>query len=518
MINGKKGVLKRILLGSMLSVFVLIGQCVAISAIEQETLQSKIDAISGTGEVDLSQDYTEDIVIKKDQNITIDLTGHKLTNLASDTITVENGATLTIKGNGTVDNVSNGKAALVNNGTVTLNGGTFTRSLETGVNKKTGGNNTYYNILNHGTLTINDGTTVSQTGKYSSLIDNGYYTYTSTNDRSGYVAGTNQAEPSITINGGSFSGGVMTLKNDDGGVATINGGTFSNNYQNVIMNCNQAAIHGGTFNLLPNTDQAADQVAVLINGKFSGGHDDGATVIDGGMFSGNALIAKHSGADLGLGTVSISGGYYTVNPASYVIANYVAVGSDNSSYEYKVTSITSGIPTTDKSGASVELDSGASFTNLDTTATAKPVTLEVNALTASEATEAESKIKAKLGDGSDNNIVLYNISIKQGDTKLELASGSKATLSIPVPANMNASQKIRIFHISDEGTVEELTPVTIKDGMIQVPVTGFSSYAVVQANVPNTSDNSGIMFAAYCLGLTAVAMSFILVLRKKYSE
>lgn len=67
-----------------------------------------------------------DIVIPAGKTITLDLGGHKLTNVKEHTI-VNNG-TLTITGTGTVDNVTHTRAALVNYGTATLNGGNFTRS------------------------------------------------------------------------------------------------------------------------------------------------------------------------------------------------------------------------------------------------------------------------------------------------------------------------------------------------------------------------------------------------------
>lgn len=208
------------------------------------TLNAAIDAaLTTAGEtttVELLADTTDDITIPAGKKVTLNLNGKTLTNKNSDTITVQNGAELTIEGTGTVDNVTHGKAAIFNNGTAVLNGGTYDRSAETGASATGSGENSYYTIVNHGTMTIATGVTVqtaknnNQYGKYSSLVENGYYDYKSTNPRSGYVSGTNQAEPTLTINGGTFLGGLNTIKNDDGAKVVIHNGNFNNYSQAAV--------------------------------------------------------------------------------------------------------------------------------------------------------------------------------------------------------------------------------------------------------------------------------------------
>ena len=211
--------------------------------------------LTDDADVTLSGDVTADIIVAKDYggSVTLDLNGYKLTNVSSDTIAVASGAELTIKdssnGKGTVDNVTNGKADVFNNGTVTILNGTFIRSAEADNTKESGNGNSYYNLVNHGSMTIMDATVYS-TGHFSSLIENGYYDYPATDSRSGYVEGTNQAAPSLTIAGGSFSGGINTVKNDDGGVLEINGGTFENVTQACVLNHNIATITGGIFDAI----------------------------------------------------------------------------------------------------------------------------------------------------------------------------------------------------------------------------------------------------------------------------
>lgn len=179
---------------------------------EYTSLQTAIDA--GDGKVvELVADTTESITVSSG-SVTLKLSA-KLTNTAGQhTITVSKGATLIIEGTGTVDNVSHGCGALFNNGTVIINGGTFDRSQEKGTNKDSAGNNSWYTICNHGTMTVNNATVTTaagnkELGRYSSLFENGYQDYRQYNES------TNQEYPTLTINNGTFNGGLNTIKNDD---------------------------------------------------------------------------------------------------------------------------------------------------------------------------------------------------------------------------------------------------------------------------------------------------------------
>lgn len=264
--------------------------------------------------VTLLTDVTESVTFPNiKRNYTLNLNGHTITNAAGgDTITVGAKANLTIQGEGTVDNVTHGKAAIYNNGTVTLNGGTYTRSLETG--DKVTLKNTYYNILNHGIMTINNGVTVKQDGNYSSLVANGYYNYKDINagERTAYIEGTGQANPKLIINGGNFSGGINTIKNDDGAELTIQDGTFRNATQYVVMNNNIAAINGGKFEGLNN------DMEVVYTQYYAGGVNAGKLSITGGNFVGK--ITGNASAN-----IKISNGVFSVQPdAKYLAPGYKA--------------------------------------------------------------------------------------------------------------------------------------------------------------------------------------------------
>lgn len=245
--------------------------------------------------VTLVANVTGSIEIVSTKTCTIDLNGFTLTNTEGEHTIVNNG-TLTIKDSstaqiGTVDNVTHGRGALVNNGTVILSGGTFERSAEKGTLEPYGnGGNSWYTIANYGTMTINNGTTVKNAGGYSSNIRNGGQDSTA----------------KLTINGGTFDGGVNTVKNDANGVLEIKGGELKNTAQYVIMNWNQATISGGTF------ETAETAGAVLFSSAYgTDGTACGELTITGGTFTaaGSKLIDDAYDAN-NHGTVKISGGSF----------------------------------------------------------------------------------------------------------------------------------------------------------------------------------------------------------------
>ncbi len=247
-------------------------QTVTVSTADELT-----KAVAAGGSVKLGADITQSITIADGVSVTLDLNGHTLTNTSgSDTITVDCGGTLKVVDtgsakNGRVDNVTHGYAALFNSGTATLSGGDFDRS------KEDGSTNTYYSIVNHGTMTINDGTTVEDASGHSALIDNGYYNVKSTDSRLGYVSGKNAQYPTLTINGGTFTGGRYNVKNDDNSRLIINGGTFKDGGQSAIINFNVATINGGTFTSSSN--------AVILNDRENSTVDRGDLTITGGTFT-----------------------------------------------------------------------------------------------------------------------------------------------------------------------------------------------------------------------------------------
>lgn len=300
-----------------------------IDDVQYATLADAVAAANNGDTVTLLKNTVEDVVIPAGKTITLDLNGKKLTNVASHTIF--NKGTLTINGNnGTVDNVTNGTAAVYNDvtGKVTINGGSYTRSAEASKDENNSGGNSWYVIHNYGIMNINKGTfkfSDTNVGAFSSLIHNGWY------DGSQNTAQQNAV---MTINGGDFTqgtGGKITVKNDDYGELEIKGGVFTQPQKNYycIFSYNIAKISGGTINgYVGNAygNETCDKGDLTISGN---------AVINGGVQSATAagndssdeknLIkitdnVKVAGAitSADVKYVSVSGGYFTVDPSKYL--------------------------------------------------------------------------------------------------------------------------------------------------------------------------------------------------------
>lgn len=245
-----------------------------VDGMKYASIAAAIAAIDAKGTVTLLGDATEDVTIPEGKAITLDLNGKKLTNKASHTIT--NNGTLTVTdsiGGGVVDNITHAKAALSNavGATAALEGGTFMRSKEAGKDGNNSGGNSYYTIENYGSMSFDSGASVENAGHFSSMIRNG---------------GKNTAESpaKMTIDGGTFSGGINTIKNDDYGNLTINNGNFDNTSQYVIMNWSKATINNGTFK----TSSKATS-AVLFNSSYGNDPaDTGSLEVNGGTFTTNS--------------------------------------------------------------------------------------------------------------------------------------------------------------------------------------------------------------------------------------
>ena len=308
------------------------------------TLQAAVEAATDGQTIVLVAGTAEDITVANGKDITIDLNGKTVKNVTSDTITVALGAKLTITGTGTVDNVTHGKAALINNGTATLDGGTYMRSQEDdGNSKDSPGKNSYYTIVNASgaAMTINAGVSVTNKGNFSSMIRNG---------------GTGDAIATMTINGGTFNGGINSVKNDSTGVLTINDGNFSNTSQYVIMNWHQATINNGTFQANGTAE------AVLFTSKYEGATADGELTVNNGTFIRTSDAQKmirdyydYYDED-NKGTAAISGGTFkdaegkAVDVSAYLVAgkqqNSDGSVGNKSYYYYPSTSDTTTSTTT----------------------------------------------------------------------------------------------------------------------------------------------------------------------------
>lgn len=286
-------------------------QCDSISAaIEAASAYSSTNKALYT--IVLNQDMQEDVVLPADKKIAIDLNGHKLTNVWNHTI-VSHAKYNSVeikdsKGGGIVDNTSHAKAAVYVDAKaqLKLSGGTYMRSAEASKSENDNGGNSYYVLKNYGTLTVNDGVTVkfsdTNPGLYSSLVASGWQ------DAAAAEAGTNgEPKPSaggnkatLAINGGTFIGGQITVKNDDYGVLKVKGGTIKQPSENryALVNFNDATITGGSI----------EAVGSAVLSQKIGAPNKGTLAISSGSItsaSRSALVLKNGAA------ATITGGTFT---------------------------------------------------------------------------------------------------------------------------------------------------------------------------------------------------------------
>lgn len=445
-----------------------VGTGTGVAMIGDATYETLADAVAKADNgatIKLLKDTAEDITILAGKTITIDLNGKKITNRSADTITVEKGAALTINGTGTVDNVTHGKAAIVNGGTVVLNGGLYTRSKEDMENNKdTGGKNSYYTILNDngGVMTINAGVEVKNIGHFSSMIRNG-----------GTTAST------LTINGGTFSGGINTVKNDGAGTLTINGGDFSNTTQFVVMNWHKATINGGSFKAQP----AAE--AVLFTSAY--GKDAevlGELTINNGNFEcankTQSLIQDYYDKD-NTGTATITGGTFNTNPKDYVpAADYTVAkkdgvytvakkdpdkdgtGETTSAVKLEVPATSNTVINTTVDQNDIETNKELTVTNGKTAVTINQVGVnEIGAINLKLDIKADSKTpesantaaynKAMAGKDA-NSAVVVNISLTSGASKLFTTDVTGAYALVTVPYSTDKADKLTVYYLNGSDT------------------------------------------------------------------
>lgn len=246
-----------------------------------ESVSAALAAATENATIKLLGNVKEDIVVSADAKVTLDLNGYTLTNEKDHTIT--NKGTLTIIDSsedkaGVVDNITQNKAAVFNElgATLTIKAGKYTKT-----------ENDYYVIVNQGTATIDgkDGKVVnaievSAENIGSSLIISGWATVKDVPDN---------VAASLTINNGTFTGGLNNVKNESYSALTIANGTFTvsgsdGEYVNV-MNYGSAEISEGTF---INNSTAAKGTRANISNLYNGDLSQSSEMtISGGTFVAN---------------------------------------------------------------------------------------------------------------------------------------------------------------------------------------------------------------------------------------
>ena len=452
-----------------MSVFAAGGNVASVDGTEYPTLQEAINNANGKT-VTLLSNTTESVTIPEGTTIELDLGTFTLTNEdAKDTIT--NNGNLTVVGTGTVDNVSHQKTALLNNGVAMLSSGTFNRSKEAGTGADASGNNSYYTIVNHGTMTIQEGTTVMQNGKFSSLLENGWYNGNQN---------TSKKDSVLIIEGGHFTGGLNTIKNDDYGKLTIQGGLFENVAQAALLNWNSAEIEGGTFKV----DSSSN--SVVLNGYADASMDKGSLKVSGGTFSGTAVALSTMGGSQNSGTIELTGGTFegdvvlrgTTYGGSLTISEKAVINGDVSNTKLDNITISGGSVegTVSSTGTGTLAVNGGNFTVLPDSKYLSSVSTVAKYTSSNVATYII---------GTAEEVAIQLASAVSGD-EIDILQGN---------VSFSASEGVSVTN-SGEGTVTVNNEVVEKDSTVVTPHV-HQNVIHVEAKAPTATQTGNIEYW-YC--------------------
>lgn len=301
---------------------------------------------------------------------------------------------------------------------------------------------------------INPDFTPCDNGHYSSMIANGYYDYTNTNPRNGYVSGTNHQNPSLIINGGTFAGGLNTIKNDDGAQLVINDGTFTNMSQATVQNHHVAEIKGGTFNTTGSAQYVVDN-----EGHNGAANDLGQMTISGGTLNGKIYVVG-AGASL-----AVTGGTFS-DPSALLYLS----GDANVKIRLNGDATCNGFKT--QSGQSVELDLNNHVLTL-----AKPTV-------GSAGTETNS---CQLLKGS--TVTMKNGTLASDNDKIMIQNYCNLTLDAMTVKGLNA---LYVLSNNCGNILISNTTINARTGAYAFDVCGYSTYTDgVKVTVKGTSIING---------------------------
>lgn len=252
------------------------------------TLNGAIGAAADGNTVTLRKDTTEDVVV--DKNITLDLGGNTLTgtNSGKATLSIQNGATTTVK-----------------NGSIV-------------------GSTSYY------TIEITKGSNATAT--FESLTATAGNTDSSMIDNWG----------TLTINSGTYTGGLNVVKSEENSTLVINGGEFTLNYcpndgyTAVILVYGDTTINGGKF--IQNATKKWAYPQVVMTGVVEGAKAP-ITRVTGGTFTNNSGKTNdifHGSTPATSANFKVSGGTFNKSvPDSYFADGFIPTKNADGTYGVK---------------------------------------------------------------------------------------------------------------------------------------------------------------------------------------
>lgn len=409
--------------------------------------------------------------------------------------------TFAISGNGSNDNTQ----ITITGGNITSKEGPVIYHPQAGDLTITGGILTGVNGVQYcgaGTLTISDDAKITATGDYTE--------YPTKPSSQGDGSAEDGAAVSIISRGGGYQDNSQTM------TVNISGGTLisENNAAIAVYRLQKV---DGTWTTNENTSLSSFLAGLNITGgNFRSGNLKNAFEVD----------------SIDQDKVTVSGGYFTNDPSTYLAVNHYAVASNQDGYSYMVTDrqpteapviVTENVEAKVDDGAGISQDDAAAISSVINNASVSGV---ADALTDPAKNEIVTKanISSEILDDPDQTVVIeIGVNVTATSAKLSgddatvtyqvtpvatvkvkgeegnkevpvpnsYLNGRKFTVRLPLPEGLNDPQEV--MHIDDNGVRERFTgnELTIGSNWVEVSISHFSKLIVnaektVAAKIGNT--------------------------------
>lgn len=330
------------------------------------------------------------------------------------------------------------------------------------------------------------------------------------------------AAGTLTINGGSIIG--------DGGIEAKSGAT------EISVTGNPVITATGTPHHEVNNDGSSTEgyAIAVVNNKNYSGH---ATVSIGSGYYKGLIDIVNDQEDAESGAITITGGYFTSDPTSYLANDRYSVPSDKDGYTYMVSNTAPTTPSifvkdqtettvdekiTEANAAKINAvinkanvdgtaeavsssgkDAIVSSANVSTTDNNDKITIDVKVTVSATAANLTDDSSASTLTFTAIPVATVSVNGKQKATDISVPNdylnGKKITVKLPLPDRFTPQQ---IKHICSDGSEEYFLPTqkrgakifTIEDGCAVFTITKFSTFEVsgTQTYVePSHSSSSG---------------------------
>ena len=468
-------------------------------------------AQSGTVNVALAKDYTGNVTIPAGVASTLDLNGK------------------TIQHSGT---------AVLNNGTLTVkatNGGTIKSTENAGI----GVGNNSKTIIDSGTIEGVEGAVITGYAVNADItINDGQYSASDNAVIAGNGNLTNrnvEGNPSrdgfntITINGGTFTGGIKTqgyvacgIYSPWKDVINVNGGTFNiTNGAGIVARAGNVTISGGTFNTTGNaTGKVGDSRVVVPCSTLvfdaAAGYPamSGQSVIfvKGGTFSsentGSICVLPADGS--AAKRVVLAGGTFSSDPTNF-LANGYSYCKDSDGNFVVYYPIPAPAPTTETT-TTTNPDGTTTTTVTDKKTGESTATTEgdngttvVEKTDASGATTTEITVPADTAAAAEGPVEVPAAIEVAENQAVSVSAPAGTVVAIPV-SDENAGNVAVIVHA--DGTEEPIPMSLVEDGKIVVKVDGNETIKVVN-NAKDFEDVADEHWAADDIGFASSHAIFL---------